>query len=285
MQNCSLQTPGKINLYLEIKGKRPDSWHDLLTLFYPVKALSDRVEIRFGGEGIRIACLFPGVPLNEDNLMAKAAKAFYAAAGVSCPGMEIVLEKNIPAAGGMGGGSSDAGAVLLLLQKYSGIELSPEKLAQTALSVGSDVPFFLDPVPSIGRGRGEILQKVDLPDRLPLLLIPGVFPISAAWAYNHWQDVPRNGEYDLEKLLQMLASGDHAGAGKLLRNDLQGAAVRKFPLLARLSELLRDSGGAPLMSGSGSTMFALYPDFAARDRAFENLKNEISKYDAVLVKI
>ena len=285
MQNCFLQTPGKLNLYLEIKGKRPDSWHELLTLFYPVGALSDRVEIRFGGEGIRIECSFPGVPLNEDNLMAKAVKAFYAAAGEPCPGMEIIMEKNIPVAGGMGGGSSDAGAVLTLLQKYSGVELAPEKLAQAALSVGSDVPFFLDPVPSIGRGRGEILQKVNLPDRLPLLLIPGVFPISAAWAYLHWQDVPRSGEYDLEKLLHMLASGDHAGAGRLLCNDLQGAAVRKFPLLARFSELLRDSGGAPLMSGSGSTMFALYPDFAGRDRAFENLKKEISKYDAVLVKI
>ena len=284
MKTYSRQTPGKINLFLEIKGKRSDSWHEILTLFYPVTALSDRVELNFGGEGIRIECPIPGVPANEDNLMAKAAKAFYAAAGQPCPGMEIKLEKNLPVAGGMGGGSSDAGAVLNLLQQYSGIELSPEKLARAALSVGSDVPFFLDPVPSVGRGRGELLQKADLPDRLPMLLIPGVFPISAAWAYRHWQDVPRSGRYDLDALLKTLSAGDYAAAGGLLRNDLEGAAVRKFPLLARFCELLRESGGAPLMSGSGSTMFALYPDFGLRDRAFEALNNEISQYDAVPVK-
>ena len=284
MKTYSRQTPGKINLFLEIKGKRPDFWHEILTLFYPIGSLSDRVELSFGGEGIRIECPAPGVPLNEDNLMAKAAKAFYTAAGRPCPGMTIRLEKNLPVAGGMGGGSSDAGAVLNLLQQHSGIELSPEKLAAAALSVGSDVPFFLNPVPSVGRGRGELLQETALPENLPLLLIPGVFPITAAWGYRHWQDVPRRGRYDLDALLKALSAGDYAEAGGLLCNDLEGAAVRKFPLLARFFELLRESGGAPLMSGSGSTVFALYRGFAERDRAFESLKNEISQYDAVLVK-
>ena len=284
MKTYSRQTPGKINLFLKIKGKRPDSWHEILTLFYPIGSLSDRVELSFGGEGIRIECPVPDVPLNEENLMAKAAKAFYAAAGRPCPGMTIRLEKNLPVAGGMGGGSSDAGAVLDLLQRHSGVALSPEKLAAAALSVGSDVPFFLNPVPSVGRGRGELLQETALPEDLPLLLIPGVFPISAAWAYRHWQDVPRSGRYDLDALLKTLSAGDYAAAGGLLCNDLEGAAVRKFPLLARFFGLLRESGGAPLMSGSGSTVFALYRGFAERDRAFENLKNEISQYDAVLVK-
>ena len=284
MKTYSRQTPGKINLFLEIKGKRPDSWHEILTLFYPVSALSDRVELSFGGEGIRIECPASGVPLNEDNLMVKAAKAFYTAAGQPCPGMTIRLEKNLPVAGGMGGGSSDAGAVLNLLQQHSGIELSPEKLAAAALSVGSDVPFFLNPVPSVGRGRGELLQETALPENLPLLLIPGVFPITAAWGYRHWQDIPRRGRYDLDALLKALSAGDYAAAGGLLCNDLEGAAVRKFPLLARFFGLLRESGGAPLMSGSGSTVFALYRGFAERDRAFEGLKNEISQYDAVLVK-
>lgn len=284
MQSCSLQTPGKINLFLEIKGKRPDSWHELLTLFYPVGTLSDRVELCFGGEGIRIECPTPGVPVNEDNLMAKAAMAFYAAAGQPRPGLKIKLEKHIPVAGGMGGGSSDAGAVLNLLQRHSGISLSPEKLAEAALSVGSDVPFFLDPVPSVGRGRGEILTPVDLPEDLPLLLIPGVFPISAAWAYRHWQDVRQTNRANLDDLLRLLKTGDYICAGKLIRNDLEPAALRKFPLLARFAALLRESGGAPMMSGSGSTMFALYPDFRLRDRAFEELKTQIEQYDAVIIK-
>ena len=284
MDTCTLETPGKINLYLEIKGKRADSWHELLTLFYPVRSLSDRIGLRFGGEGIRIRCSLPGVPVNEDNLAVKAVKAFYAAAGKPCPGMEIELEKQIPAAGGMGGGSSDAGAVLRLLQENSGCPLPAEKLASAALSVGSDVPYFLNPVPSVGRGRGELLTPVDLPENLPLVLIPGCFPISAAWAYRHWQEVPQTNCSDPDKLLQLLKGGDYAGAGNLLRNDLEPAALRKFPLLAKFAALLRGSGGAPLMSGSGSTMFALYPDFELRDKVYESLKSQLEPYNAVLIK-
>ena len=280
----TLETPGKINLFLEIKGKRADSWHELLTLFYPVRRLFDRVELSFGGNGIQVECSLPGIPVNEENLAGKAAAAFFAAAGKPCPGMTIRLEKHLPAAGGMGGGSSDAGAVLRLLQMYSGICLTSERLAETALSIGSDVPFFLNPEPAVGRGRGEILTPVELPENLPLLLIPGCFPISAAWGYRHWKDVEQTRCSNLDDLLKTLASGDFAGAGMLLRNDLEPAALRKFPLLKRFSELLRESGGAPLMSGSGSTMFALYPDFVRRDQAFEFLSAELKKYDAVLIK-
>ena len=284
MDTCKLETPGKINLYLEVKGKRADSWHDLLTLFYPVRSLSDRIGLRFGGNGIRIQCSVPGVPVDDDNLIVKAVKAFYAAAGQPCPGMEIELEKHIPVAGGMGGGSSDAGALLRLLQEHSGCPLSSEKLAEAALSVGSDVPYFLNPLSSVGRGRGEILTPVGLLEDLPLLLIPGCFPISAAWAYRHWQDVPLPKSSNLDDLIQLLKSGDFAGAGKLLRNDLEPAALRKFPLLAKFADLLLESGGAPLMSGSGSTMFALYPDFKLRDRACESLKAKLEPYNAVLIK-
>ena len=284
MSVVSLETPGKINLFLQVIGKRPDSWHELLTVFYPIRSLSDRVKITFGGAGIRVRCSVPGVPLNGDNLAVKAVLAFYAAAGQPCPDMEIELVKMLPAAGGMGGGSSDAGAVLRLLQQNSACPLSAEKLAEVALLIGSDVPYFLNPVPAVGRGRGEILTPVSLPENLPLLLIPGSFPVSAAWAYAHWKDIPRTCEADPDTLLKLLAAGDFAAAGKHLYNDLEPAALRKFPLLAILTDLLRGSGGFPLMSGSGPTLFALYPDFEARDRAFAACAPEIEKYHVSLIK-
>ncbi len=279
-----LETPGKVNLFLEIKGKRADLRHEILTLFYPVDTLCDRVELDFGGETVRIRCSEPGVPLNQENLAVKAAGFFFEAAGMTCPGLEIRLEKHLPVAGGMGGGSSDAGAVLRLLQQNSGVRLPDETLFRVALKLGSDVPFFLNPVSSIGRGGGELLTEVELPDRLPLLLIPGVFPISAAWGYRHWNDVPQTNQSSLDDLLNLLRAGEFRKAGRRLRNDLEPAALRKFPLLKRFSELFRESGGAPLMSGSGSTLFGLYSDFTARDRAFDFLQSELKKYNAALIK-
>lgn len=284
MDACVLETPGKVNLFLEIKGKRADLRHEILTLFYPVDTLCDRVELDFGGETVRIRCSEPGVPLNQENLAVKAAGFFFEAAGMTCPGLEIRLEKHLPVAGGMGGGSSDAGAVLRLLQQNSGVRLPDETLFRVALKLGSDVPFFLNPVSSIGRGGGELLTEVELPDRLPLLLIPGVFPISAAWGYRHWNDVPQTNQSSLDDLLNLLRAGEFRKAGRRLRNDLEPAALRKFPLLKRFSELFRESGGAPLMSGSGSTLFGLYSDFTARDRAFDFLQSELKKYNAALIK-
>lgn len=284
MNEASLITPGKVNLYLEITGRRPDGYHELWTVFYPTPHLTDRVTVRFGGSGISVVCGTPGVPQDDSNLAVKAAKAFFAASGESCPDLEIHIEKYLPVAGGMGGGSSDAGAVLRLLQQLTGNALSPELLSAAALSIGADVPFFLNPVASVGCGRGEILTPVDLPAELPLLILPGIFPVSAAWAYRHWRDIPAASEISMEPLPELLRFGDYAAAGKCLRNDLAPAVMRKFPLLQLLSEILRDSGGAPLMSGSGPTMFALYADFAARDRAQDCLKHELEKYCMISCK-
>lgn len=278
MKEASLTTPGKVNLYLEITGRRPDGYHELRTLFYPTSHLMDRVTVRFGGSGCTVVCDVPGVPSDDSNLAVKAAKAYFAALGESVPALEIRIEKHLPVAGGMGGGSSDAGAVLRLLQQLTGNALPPEKLSAAALSIGADVPFFLNPVASEGRGRGEVLMPVDLPAELPLLILPGIFPVSAAWAYGHWRDVPVSSEISMERLPELLRGGDYGEAGKYLRNDLAPAVMRKFPLLQMLAELLRESDGTPLMSGSGPTMFALYADYASRDRAQELLKNKLEQY-------
>ncbi|MBQ9338398.1 MAG: 4-(cytidine 5'-diphospho)-2-C-methyl-D-erythritol kinase [Lentisphaeria bacterium] len=282
MDPLTLETPGKINLYLKVEGRRADGWHDLLTLFYPIPGLSDRITLRFGGEGVRIVCDVPGVPLDRGNLAVKAAEAYYAAAGAEVPGMEIRIEKHLPVAGGMGGGSSDAGAVLRLLQSAEG-KLTPARLARTALEIGSDVPFFLHPVPSIGRGRGEILTPVDLSADLPLLLVPGSFPVSAGWAFRHWR--PDGNDTGPEYLIASLRAHDLAAAGALLRNDLEPAALQKFPMLSMIADHLRRTGGAPLMSGSGPTMFALYPDPASHGRACRELADLFAEYDIPLLPV
>ena len=281
MDSLTLETPGKINLYLKVEGRRADGWHDLLTLFYPVPGMSDRITLRFGGEGVRIVCDAPGVPLDRRNLAVKAVEGYYAAAGSCVPGVEVRIEKHLPVAGGMGGGSSDAGAVLRLLQSAEA-KLTPGQLARAALEIGSDVPYFLDPVPAVGRGRGEVLTPVGLPDDLPLLLVPGCFPVSAGWAFRHWH--PAGKDPGPDGLISKLQARDHAAAGALLRNDLEPAALRKFPLLSMIADGFRRTGGAPLMSGSGPTMFALYPDPVSRDRACKILAEDFSGHRISVLK-
>ena len=155
MNTLFLETPGKINLYLEVKRKMASGFHEILTVFYPVD-LCDRVTLNFDGSGrIRCQCSEESVPTDERNLAVKAALLYFQAAGIECPGLEIRILKRLPVSGGMGSGSSDAGAVLRLLQQRYNGALDGASLGRIALSIGSDVPYFLNPVPALGRGRGR----------------------------------------------------------------------------------------------------------------------------------
>lgn len=278
MAILSQSTPGKVNLYLEVRGKRPDSYHELVTLFYPVHAISDRVELELTFSGVTVSCGAPGVPQNDLNICARAARAYFEAARIDT-GTAIRIEKDIPVAAGMGGGSSDAAATLLLLQRqYQALDAGA--LKAVALEVGADVPFFLSPEPSIGCGRGEILTPVDLPPELPILIVPTCFPVSSAWAYKHLS-VPEGKTFPASPfpLIEALQKGDFKEARGLLRNDLQHSVLRKFPMLSLISDLLRGTDGTVLVSGSGPTLFALYSDFRARDEASEALAPVLRKYN------
>ena len=279
MNTLFLETPGKINLYLEVKGKMASGYHEILTLFYPV-SLCDQVTLQFNDSGrISCSCTEPSVPVDERNLAVRGAMLYYQAAGLTCPGLEIRIIKRLPVAGGMGSGSSDAGAVLRLLQQHCNGALEDAVLKRIALEIGSDVPFFLNAVPSMGGGRGEELSPVEKVSAfsLPLLLLPGSFPVSAAWAYGHWRESvtePVPGSETPEELIRALQEKDFERAGTLLRNDLACCVLEKFPLLRILEREVRETSGHVLLSGSGPTLFALYKDFAARDRAWEYLRGK-----------
>lgn len=273
-----LETPGKINLYLEVKRRMTSGFHEIRTVFYPVD-LCDRVTLSFNDSGvIRCHCSDESVPGDERNLAVKAALLYFRTAGIPCPGLEIRILKRLPVSGGMGSGSSDAGAVLRLLQQHYCGALTEQSLHEIALSIGSDVPFFLNTVPSLGGGRGEELTPLEKVSAfsLPLLLIPGSFPVSAAWAYSHWREsvqTPPSGGETPEELIRALQEKDFERAGALLRNDLAGCVLEKFPLLRILERQVGETAGHVLLSGSGPTLFILYTDFAARDRAWEILRN------------
>ena len=267
-----MPTCSKVNLSLAVTGRRPDGYHDLDSLFYPFRKPSDeiRIEDAPGASGVTIRCDAPGVPPEpEKNLCGKAVHAYCRAAGMDVPGLVIHLEKNIPVAAGMGGGSADGATVLKLLQERFHA-LTRKQLEAAAFSLGADVPFFLDPRPSHVTGAGERIVPVDgLPERLPLLLAAPQFPVSAAWAYRHMDlaravsEPPRTDE-----LIDALRRRDFESAAKLMRNDLEHALFVKFPLLVLLRDFLLGQGALRVMvSGSGPTLLALFRDDAAAQAA------------------
>ena len=254
-----ISTPAKVNLFLKVAGKRPDGFHAIETLFIPLREYSDELELEFSADGkqeIRVSCSHPAVPENEGNLCWKAAKLTLEALGIK-DSVSIQIRKRIPVAGGMGGGSSDAAAVINAIQKKYGI-LS-DKGASIALECGSDVPFFLNPVPAVGFGRGEVLTPVEglfLPE---IRIIPMNFPISAKWAYQHIAPETKEDDRTLDEMISALRKADFSRVTGLLRNDLAPAAFRKFPLLeaVKLDFEKKNPGWKVQLSGSGATLFAV----------------------------
>lgn len=269
-------TCSKVNLSLAVTAKRPDGYHDLDSLFYPFRDPSDEIclEDAPAASGVVIRCEAPGVPLEpEKNLCGKAVYAYCKAAGMDVPGLVIHLEKRIPVAAGMGGGSADGATVLRLLQERFHA-LSQDQLEAAAFSLGADVPFFLNPYPSHITGAGEHHTPVDgLPEHLPVLLAAPQYPVSAAWAYRH-TDLQRaiSTPPRTDALIDALRRRDYEAAAQFMRNDLEHALFVKYPLLVLLRDFLLEHGALRAMiTGSGPTILALFRDDAdaqaARDRA------------------
>ena len=260
-----IQSPCKVNLLLNILGKRADGFHELETVMHPVN-LHDRLLLTRAGRemrGIQLTCSEPSLPVDAGNLVHRAAMAFLQTARVE-EGVRLHLEKRIPLAAGLGGGSGNAASTLLGLNQLFGQPLAPEQLHQIAAALGSDIPFFLQSKPALATGRGENIFSLDAFPAMQgaafLLIHPG-FGISTAWAYQQLAKFPHalNGRPGrAQTLVELLQSADLPAASVEFYNSLEAPALDKYPLLALFQEFLRSHGAAAtLMSGSGSTTFAL----------------------------
>ena len=237
--------PAKINLYLHILGKRPDGFHELETLMAPI-SLGDTLEIELVAKGIEFTCSDPALGDAKENLATRAAKLFIEELRLET-GVRIHLEKAVPVGAGLGGGSSDAAAVLLALRELTGVKCDDVMLAEFAARLGSDVPFFIYRKPAVCRGRGEIIEPVTLKDTLQGLLVHPGFGVSTPWAYKTYAANPQAGEVG------------RTFEGFALRNDLEPAAFSKYVWLPTVKAWFRKQPGVldALMSGSGSSVFAL----------------------------
>jgi 4-diphosphocytidyl-2-C-methyl-D-erythritol kinase len=261
--------PAKLNLFLAITGRRADGFHDLLSVVAPLEFGDTlRCAVRAPARGpaeFTLRCDDPEVPVDDSNLVLRAARAFAAAANWP-PAADFVLEKRIPIGAGLGGGSSDAAAALRALNELAPRPLPREILTQLAAGIGSDCPLFLRAGPVVMRGRGE--QVADLPPsaaarlagRRVLVFKPG-FGISTPWAYARLAAAAPQSYLpaaEAEARLARWLAGPASPAEELLFNNMEPPAFAKFLALPALSDALRaEFGLAPRMSGSGSACFAL----------------------------
>jgi len=255
----------KVNLLLNILSSRPDGFHELETVMHPVN-LCDTLTFSRTTRAIELSCSDPALPADSRNLVYRAAAAFRDQAKIS-DGVTIRLEKKIPMAAGLGGGSGNAATTLLALNELFGLPLKPQDLHSIAAQLGSDIPFFLQSKPALATGRGEKIHSLDFFPALRgtafILVHPG-FGIATAWAYQQLPRFPEalNGKPGrAEKLIQALQTSDLELAARQFYNSLEAPALYKFPLLRIIQEFLRENGAlATLMSGSGSTTFAIARD-------------------------
>ena len=262
--------PAKINLSLKISGLRDDGFHEIETTIAPI-TLCDEIEITKSDNSkeIEFQCDDPSVPTGDDNLVVRAAKAFFKRTKLKrC--VSIKLKKKIPHGAGLGGGSSDAASILLALNELFETKLPREALAKMAEVIGSDVSFFIFQSAALCKGRGELVTPVKLKETLSILLLKPAFVVSTAWAYSRWRDsrgIPGVG-YQAQEF-----------AGQIFVNDLERPVFDKFVFLAQLKMWLLDQAevGAVLMSGSGSTVFAVLREDGDADIIAKRAKAELDR--------
>lgn len=264
--------PAKINLWLRVLRKREDGFHDIESLMVAVSGVHDLLsfDVEEGEGKIDIFCDNSNLSLGIDNLIYKAIKLFEDGLSIKIKG-SVELEKNIPLGAGLGGGSSDAAATLNAMNKLFGLPLSNIELSDMAASLGSDVPFFIEGKPCLSTGRGEILSPYlgQLTNK-PVVLVKPDFEVSSGWAYSNWEKST--------KLIGVDYGQQRAEWGEVV-NDLELPVFEKFLFLPTLKTWLldRNETEAVLMSGSGSTIFAVCSDEISSDILIKNVKSNFGE--------
>jgi 4-diphosphocytidyl-2-C-methyl-D-erythritol kinase len=250
-----LRAPAKINLFLEVKNRRPDGYHNIDTVFQTV-SLFDRLTFRPHPTDLLLTCSRPDLPVDERNLAMRAAITLRAAAGTR-KGARLGLEKNIPLGAGLGGGSSDAAAVLTGLARLWNLRISKKELVRIAAGLGADVPFFLEGGTALASGIGDRIEQ--LPSLQPswfILIYPG-FPVSTPWVYKNLRFPLTNKQKIITMRHHLQARAMPAQWSECLFNRLEDVVLPEHTLIRRIKGFLQKKGLRSLMSGSGSTIFGL----------------------------
>lgn len=283
MQACTLIARAKINLYLEILGSRPDGYSEVAMVLQSIH-LADRLQLKCRPHGIHLTCDRPEVPADARNLAYQAAellqKECHSAAGV-----EIHIEKHIPVAAGLAGGSADAAAVLVGLNQLWGLGLTVGELQSLAARLGSDIPFCVQGGTQLATGRGEVLEPLADWEGIPVLLAkPKHLGVSTAWAYQAFRsrqerlgaNAPSKPALPtLPQVLAALSRQDPPALAWSLRNDLEQVVLPEYAIVGELRQALLSAGAlGSLMSGSGPTVFGIMPSLELAAQVRNTLRHQ-----------
>ncbi|MFS8800355.1 4-(cytidine 5'-diphospho)-2-C-methyl-D-erythritol kinase [Synechococcus sp. R60.3] len=283
MQACTLIARAKINLYLEILGSRPDGYSEVAMVLQSIH-LADRLQLKSRPHGIHLTCDRPEVPTDARNLAYQAAellqKECHSAAGV-----EIHIEKHIPVAAGLAGGSADAAAVLVGLNQLWGLGLTVGELQSLAARLGSDIPFCIQGGTQLATGRGEVLEPLADWEGIPVLLAkPKHLGVSTAWAYQAFRSrqgslggdaLPKPTLPTLPQALAALSRQDPPALARSLRNDLEQVVLPEYAIVGELRQALLSAGAlGSLMSGSGPTVFGIMPSLELAAQVRNTLRHQ-----------
>jgi 4-diphosphocytidyl-2-C-methyl-D-erythritol kinase len=275
-----LLSPAKINLFLQVTGKRPDGYHELFSLMCCVD-LCDTLFLQFGLENIRIESSDPQIPLDETNLAHRAAAVFFKTLNIN-DGLKIAINKSIPVAAGLGGGSSNAASVLKGLNRHYGYPFSRNQLMSMGLGLGADVPFFLFGKPALACGIGEKLQAY--PGKLPfhvVVIYPG-FRVSTGEVFQNLNLGLTKGEKNFKQPFLIKTCFN---PGLHLCNDLEIVTASEHPVITSIKEQLLAYGAlGALMSGSGPTVFGLFSDSHTAEKAKQAM-GENARWDVFVCRI
>ncbi|MCY4603964.1 MAG: 4-(cytidine 5'-diphospho)-2-C-methyl-D-erythritol kinase [Gemmatimonadetes bacterium] len=264
----------KINLGIKIVGRRPDGYHEILSVAQCVD-LADVLDFELASSD-QLTCSLDSLSTGPDNLVCRAVDAFHAQLDRPAQSFRIHLEKNIPIGAGLGGGSADAAAALRALNRFYDQPFSNADLRQIAATLGSDIPFLVEGGTALMRGRGEILESLSWEGAVFYVLAYPDVEISTAWAYGQLgPSLTGNSPYF--NFIVSLSGGcvDHDRLFEVLENDFTPAVERTYPIVAELrSQLDRVGARATLMSGSGSTVYGIFDDRKTASQAQSALQRQ-----------
>lgn len=266
----------KINLALDVTRRRPDGYHEVRMIMQTI-GLYDVITLEKQAEGIALELKTQTgqrswLPADEGNIAYKAARLMIEKHNIKS-GVRIILEKNIPISAGMAGGSTDAAAVLRGMNALFALGETREELEQTAVKIGADVPFCIEGGTRLSEGIGEILTPLKpVPDMVLLIAKPDI-SVSTKYVYQNLSLEKLEKHPDVDGMVKAIEEGNLEGILERMENVLESVTIRKFPVIDRIKETMRESGAQnALMSGSGPTVFGIYKDKEAAQKAMELIK-------------